>query len=147
YIIGNKLQSDGYTIILSSLVGAFEVHAYKNPLEDGKTYDDLMISIKNDVYGSGTLEGLFTGVMSTETYFRLVTIPNPSYYISYSVSLISSLELYALATNDYANAVDVYTKLLKMQNGYVESLNEVGLSSPFEAETYGLISQVFSFLD
>ena len=147
YIIGNKLQSDGYTIILSSLVGAFEVHAYENPLEDGKTYDDLMISIKNDVYGSGTLEGLFTGVMSPETYFRLVTIPNPSYYISYSVSLISSLELYALATNDYANAVDVYTKLLKMQNGYVESLNEVGLSSPFEAETYALISQVFSFLD
>ena len=40
-----------------------------------------------------------------------------------------------------------YTKLLKMQNGYVESLNEVGLSSPFEAETYELISQVFSFLD
>ena len=103
-----------------------------------------MISIKNDVFGQGTLEELYTNYVMPETYFKLVTIPHPSYYISYSVSLISSLQIYALALDDYDNAVSVYTQLLTMQNGYLDSLSQVGLSSPFESQTYTLVSRVFS---
>ena len=144
YIVGTQLYSDGYTMLLSALVGAFEVYAYSTPLSEGQTYTDLMISIKNDVFGQGTLEELYTNYVMPETYFKLVTIPHPSYYISYSVSLISSLQIYALALDDYDNAVSVYTQLLTMQNGYLDSLSQVGLSSPFESQTYALVSRVFS---
>lgn len=58
---------------------------------------------------------------NSTTYWRYMTITSPCYYISYSVSAISVLPLYAMAENgDFEGAQAAYLKLFT----YVDELDE-----------------------
>lgn len=83
-------------------------------MADGKItadeYDALYKSILVDLGVDGYV---------SDTYWRYMTITAPCYYISYSVSALSVLQIYAKAQTDFDGAQDSYLKLFS----YVDELN------------------------
>jgi len=124
---------------------------------DGKVtadeYDDLYTAIC-DPYGLNKLY--------YPTYWRYVVIEAPMYYISYAMSAIPSVQIYAVAMDEgYAKGVETYLNLFtftddeanctidgegdKVVNlNYEETLEYIGLSSPFEEETYVQLKNIFN---
>ncbi|MBO4534324.1 MAG: hypothetical protein J5755_00125 [Clostridia bacterium] len=97
------------------------------------------------------------GVKDYSYYWRFVTITSPGYYISYAMSMISSLEVWAKAqTDSFAAAKEAYLKLYTYTDeeenayvdhdgdlisllGYADVLVYAGFTSPFEEATYTAI--------
>lgn len=129
YFINSKFIDSSYTVLISAVVGAAEVDVYSlNDLNDVDYYD-LVNKWTTSIIGKN-IPSIYDGYMRPSQYFRFVAVNSPGYYISYSVSLISSLELYVSSEDSYSAAVDVYVKLLNGDD-YVTILTENGLSSPF----------------
>lgn len=59
----------------------------------------------------------------------------PHYYISYATSAISSLELWATGEEDRSKALEIYDNISKftVNAHYLEALESVGLSNPFDS--------------
>ena len=80
------------------------------------------------------------------------TFSQPFYYISYAMSAIPALSLYAESTEDFASAAVKYNIVQYYGNGnsgytFEEILDKAGIGSPFEKSTYDEISVVLdSFL-
>lgn len=129
YFINSKFIDSSYTVLISAVVGAAEVDVYSlNDLSDVDYYD-LVNKWTTSIIGKN-IPSIYDAYMRPSQYFRFVAVNSPGYYISYSVSLISSLELYVSSEDSYSAAVDVYVKLLNGDD-YVTILTENGLSSPF----------------
>ena len=118
-------------------------------MKDGKItadeYDRLFLSIATDL-GVDKYVG--------DTYWRYVTISSPCYYISYSVSALSVLQLYPMAIEDYDEAKDSYLKLFTYVDEYEsednyeymtteETLQYAGLLSFKDEELYKYINKYF----
>lgn len=129
YFINSKFIDSSYTVLISAVVGAAEVDVYSITDFNGVDYYDLLNKWTTKVIGNN-IPSIYDGYMRPAQYFRFVAVNSPGYYISYSVSLISSLELYVSSEQSYSSAVDVYVKLLNGDD-YVTILTENGLSSPF----------------
>ena len=73
-------------------------------------------------------------------YWKRVAVRNPVYYISYSVSAVASLNIYAMALEDIDAAYATYRALVETtgieEMGYVEALAVAGVASPFEEEAH-----------
>lgn len=154
-----QLYSMLSTVMNALAVDAFEQAVYTNTytgsgakaiMEDGTItkdeYDTLYASIIKDLGG--------TGVMGTE-YWRYVTILSPCYYVSYSVSALSVLQLYPMANEDFDEARDSYLKLFTYVDGYEseddyitteQTLLDAGLYSFTDPALYRSISNYFSLM-
>ncbi len=129
YFINSKFIDSSYTVLISAAVGAAEVDIYSLKDLSDVDYYDILNKWTTSVIGRN-IPSIYDGYMRPAQYFRFVAVNSPGYYISYSVSLISSLELYVSSEDSYSAAVDVYVKLLNGDD-YVTILTENGLSSPF----------------
>ena len=126
----NELFNFFYIITAGMVVDSFEQAVYLNEyvsdsnvddriMADGKItadeYDLLFTSICDDY-------GITSNVL--DTYWRHgMTIKSPCYYVSYSISAISILQLYEMANVDgFDAAKDAYLKLFT----YTDSLEENG---------------------
>ena len=96
-----------------------------------------------------------------ESYWRFVTIPAPSYYISYAMSALPCVELLSVAeTEGFEAAKAIYFKFFTFTDDpnnfdvdsegdktatltFGETLNYVGLHSVFDEEMYTHISSYF----
>ena len=144
------------TIVTALAVDIFEQAVYTDYYEgtysaqimaDGTItadeYDKLFQSIIAD-FGA-------TGYTMSE-YWRYVTIHAPCYYVSYSVSALSVLQLYPTASEDFDSAVDSYLKLftyidtLESEDDYMSTedvLKYAGLYTYMEEELYASIYAYF----
>jgi oligoendopeptidase F len=80
-------------------------------------------------------------------YWRMVAISNPVYYISYAISAVAAVEIYALAVEDADAAFVAYTTLVEgvtPEDGFLNALKKAGLTTPFEESTYEKISGVLA---
>ena len=103
------------TIVTSLAVDTFEQAVYTNSysgsgadtiMADGEiTYDEYDLLFNSIIEDFGA-----TGYVMPE-YWRYVTIHAPCYYVSYSISALSVLQLYPKASVDFDEAVDSYLKL------------------------------------
>ncbi len=77
-----------------------------------------------------------------------MTIDNPGYYISYAMSLLPSLDLYAASLDDYATAAAAYLQLATVgeHDTFLQSLEKAGIGTPFDAQTYQDIAAIPSRL-
>ena len=77
-------------------------------------------------------------------YWRVVCIESPVYDISYAVSGLSALELYAHAQeNSYESAQEIYLYLaseVDKELGFFEQLTLAGLSLPTETNIYSKLT-------
>ena len=78
-------------------------------------------------------------ISDPNVYWRLAAVSNPVYYISYAVSAVAALEVYAVAEEDYDAALTAYNALvdgITPEDGFLGALEKAGLTSPFEEQTY-----------
>ena len=122
YIVNTfHLLNSLYTIVNSVKVDCFEQAIYLNSYDgvnsdiimaDGKItadeYDFLYQSLSLEL---GIDEG-HDGNARADEYWRYgMTITSPCYYISYAISGINALQIYAMAKTDFETAKDSYLKL------------------------------------
>lgn len=78
--------------------------------------------------------------MGYPVYFEWVDIHHhyetPFYYISYATSAVSALEIWENARNDREYALSMYDDLTQhtINCGYLDTLEDVGLSNPFDSD-------------
>lgn len=113
-------------------------------------YDTLYKGILID-FGAYTDDGNDENDLVPPTYWRYVTISAPCYYVSYSISALSVLQLYPKAAEDYNAAVDSYLKLFTYTDELgedenmttAEVLEYAGLYSFTDEELYASIYDYF----
>ena len=144
------------TIILSTAVDEFEQAAYAGtyegePITDyGQTFRKILVS-----YGGANL-------YLTNDYWLYVVFEHAAYYISYAMSALPCIELYAKAGTDGLNAArESYLKLFTYSSNsefvgtdnygdkvvtatYEQILNYCGLHSAFQSELYDKIQTYFA---
>ena len=149
------LQSALKTIVLATQINCFEQAVYLDYYDgygseaimaDGtitaNEYDALFAAISED-FG-------ISRIYRVDYYWRYVTISSPCYYISYAVSGVNSLQIYAMAENNgYDAAKDAYLKLFTYTDAnpdmtLEEVLTYAGLTSYVNEETFKLISKVIN---
>ena len=133
-------------------VDAFERAVYTNNYT-GESADEIMADgkITKDEYDT-----IFTEIMAElgcqgyETYWRLVTIRSAGYYISYSVSMACSLQLFSDGTN-FDQKVQAYLKLVnysdveeQIEFDYKQVLEYAGLLSYDNEEMFKYISRALA---
>ena len=110
------------TIVNTLAVDTFEQAVYTD------TYNG---AYANEIMADGTItadeyDTLYKSVLvdfgvvdyTTDTYWRYMTITSPCYYVSYSVSAISVLQLYGMANNNFDAAKEAYLKLFTYVDEY-----------------------------
>ena len=85
---------------------------------------------------------------NVEAYIKSVLIEHPMYYISYSTSICSSLDLFEVSLHSYTDAKDKYLYIQNYDNyrGYVNTLTNAGLKNPFTEEFFIELSDLFNRL-
>ena len=137
------------TVVTALAVDTFEQAVYLDSY-DGKSSAIIMAdgTITADEY-----DLLFQSIIAdfgatdyvSDSYWRYVTIHAPCYYVSYSISAISVLQLYPKSAEDFDAAIESYLKLftytdtLESENDYMtteEVLQYAGLYSYTDEKLY-----------
>lgn len=146
FLITYNILNSLITLASTYAINAFETYVYTHL--DTVTADELdaiYLDILNSIPNFSYLNELTGG--SLETYWYGVTIESPGYYISYGTSIIASLELLAVADEDFEKAAEIYMALSSAETSvFCEELEKAGLYSPFDERTYEIISAMFEKL-
>lgn len=134
--------------ITSSLINSFEMKVFSKNVENYKSsdFDAIMTGIINEI-GSDFFANYLNG--DFYSYWKRVCIQQPCYYVSYAVSGVTALALYAQAIqsdNDYLNALERYNDLCtaNFDKGLSATLDEVDMLDPFSVSTYTTIYNALS---
>lgn len=110
--------------------------------------DDVTVDNINDIFvevGNQYFDGYY-GKGQGDTTWVLVShnFESPLYYISYAVSVVPALEVWEIAQSDFEEACDTYMKIVRAGEGggYKETLEEVGVGTPFDGETISNIADM-----
>ena len=133
-ILKMKLYNYLDTMIQACLYDEFQQYVYTHDIEDLDALNDAYVNISSS-YGIG--EGYY--VISTR-YLWVDVMHNfeaPMYYISYGTSVIPALEIFDISLDDRAYAIQVYNRVASAdpELSFGETLEEIGLKSPFEEQT------------
>ncbi len=138
------------TMIISTMVDDFESRIYAMESVEALTtadFDRIITEISNDYFGAyGGEEYMSANVTDMQWYIRKVTGLSPAYYISYATSVVSSMNLFALAEENPEQARELYRKLVEEApavEGYAAALESVGAASPFEESSFTTIVNLF----
>lgn len=133
-------------IMVSVIVDHFEERVYTHPDVTSLTSADLDAIMEDVCRSYGGLDFIEGAVADIQSYWRLVVLEQPVYYISYAVSGIAAMDLYAVAQEDYASAVEIYRSLcedVSIEDGFLASILQAGLSGPFDESTYEEIYHIY----
>ena len=135
----NELYSTCTTILVSIVIDHFEQICYERMPKTAGELEQIMNDLL-DEYGRSA----FTGI-DMQYYWRVVCVESPVYYISYAVSALSSLEIFAHASEvSYESAQEIYLYLaseVDKELGFFEQLTLAGLSLPTDAGIYETLKQ------
>lgn len=102
----------------------FQQIAYEQSADTAEEFDAIIESL-NQEYGYGTSYG----------WYELPhNFDNPFYYISYAMSAYSALEILVDGMDDYDAAVDEYLDVVAFSGGYIDMVETLGMTSPFDRE-------------
>ncbi len=135
-----------FTIINCAIIDEFESYVYlhADEITDPTTQLD---EIMDKIFKSYDQSNFLAGNIDINNYWRRVVIESPLYYISYAMSGLMSLELYAIALEDYEAATATYRFTVEGADGtrsFLEVLEEAGLGNPFSKETYDRLETICS---
>lgn len=137
-VINEKLSDFYSTIIIASIVNEVEKYCYaKSPMKTGDI--DTAVNIIFNKYHSLSTVYNKAGI---QMYCKYVMVYSPAYYISYSTSLIGSLNIYKMASLSFENGKEAYLKLIdydfSMKN-YRDIYRQAGLYDPLSEECFRYI--------
>ena len=133
------------TITLASIVDQFEQRVYSLSDEElqNMTVEDFD-AIMTEIKSASEYSGVLSVFIDPCEYWKRVAVSNPVYYVSYSVSGVASLSIYAMALEDTDAAYAAYRALVETEGiedmGYVEALGAAGVVSPFEESAHKKIA-------
>lgn len=139
-----KIYENLAGIIIQMCIDEFEERVYNHPDVASLTeedFDDIMDEVCQE-YGGVDFVGSITDI---HWYWRMVTLENPCYYVSYAVSCIAALDVYFRQAEDYDGTVQIYCDLIDnvtSDGGFLSNLERVGLNGPFDKDVYEEIAQL-----
>ncbi len=142
-IRANQLYQVYASIVASSAIDSFEQKVYSLESVEGYTSEDFDAIMKDVLVEFGGNVGIFERV-DMFNYWRSVAVDNPVYYISYAISAVAAVEVFAMAEEDYEAAKVAYSKLVEgvsAEDGFLKTLTNAGFTTPFEEETFKKVSQ------
>lgn len=140
-----KMYMDMCTILVSFMVDDFEERIYTTDVS-GYTREDFDAVAEEVCQAYGGVDFVNNFLTDFQSYWRLVVMESPVYYVSYAMSDVAALNLYTIASQDREKAYEIYGHLLKdldMELGFQENLKKVGLSGPFDSTVYEAIAQMY----
>jgi hypothetical protein len=144
-LVAYKVFDMACTVILCSIVNEFEEYVYDH-VGASVNYDAVIERISQHYGGKAFIE---ESIGDMKEYWRLVVLEAPAYYISYAMSALPSLEIYAISQGSLEDGIAAYELLFAglsdAQNTpeLRETLADAGLGDPFAESFYvGLKSQL-----
>lgn len=140
-----KMYMDMCTILVSFMVDDFEERIYTTDVS-GYTKEDFDAVAEEVCQAYGGADFVNNYLTDFQSYWRLVVMESPVYYVSYAMSDVAALNLYTIASQDREKAYEIYGHLLKdvdLDLGFQENLKKVGLSGPFDSEVYEAIAKMY----
>lgn len=142
----------GYTMynfavqsVVCVIIDEFERAVYDLESVEGYTSEDFDAIMAEVCMKYGGVEMLSQNVVDINQYWRQVATNSPVYYISYAVSMVASLSLYATAEEDEAAAREIYRILIEEteeNETFMSAVERSGLDNPFLYETFTKIMPV-----
>ena len=140
-----------YNFVLQSvicvIIDEFEQRVYALDSVEGygsAEFDAIMAEVCE---GYGGIDYITENITDPNAYWRAVATNSPVYYISYATSMVESLNIYAIADKDEAAGREVYRKLVEEvteEMGFKDAMAHIGLTSPFDIETFRAINNILS---
>lgn len=140
-----KMYMDMCTILVSFMVDDFEERIYTTDVS-GYTKEDFDAVAEEVCQAYGGADFVNNYLTDFQSYWRLVVMESPVYYVSYAMSDVAALNLYTIASQDTEKAYEIYGHLLKdvdLDLGFQENLKKVGLSGPFDSQVYEAIAKMY----
>ena len=140
-----KMYMDMCTILVSFMVDDFEERIYTADVS-GYTKEDFDAVADEVCKAYGGADFVNNYLTDFQSYWRLVVMESPVYYVSYAMSDVAALNLYTIASQDREKAYEIYGHLLKdvdLDLGFQENLKKVGLSGPFDSQVYEAIAKMY----
>lgn len=140
-----KMYMDMCTILVSFMVDDFEERIYTTDVS-GYTREDFDAVADAVCQAYGGADFVNNYLTDFQSYWRLVVMESPVYYVSYAMSDVAALNLYTIASQDTEKAYEIYGHLLKdvdLDLGFQENLKKVGLSGPFDSTVYEAIAKMY----
>lgn len=135
-----QLVNACYVMIMATIIDEFEQNVYALESVEGMTSADFDAIMTQVCEKYGGAEWVSSKLADPYSYWRLVAISNPVYYISYAISAVAATEVFYVAEEvGQADAYATYTILIEgvtPEDGFVGALAKAGLGSPFAEETY-----------
>lgn len=131
-ILRDELMNLVYSVIDGALYDEFQQRVYAEPALTAEKVYEIYADVY-DGYGYSRYDGFDTEWMDISHNFD-----HPFYYISYSISAVSALELFVLSQEDYAAALEKYLSAAALDLElyyFTEALEEVGLGDVFDPAT------------
>lgn len=134
-----KLLSDFGYIICFIMVDEFEQQVYSHENAGNLTEDEYDAIMEQIAQQYGGIDYVTDNMLNVQTYWRQVVLESPVYYISYAVSGIAAINLFVMAQEDEAEAIDAYIRLQEEPQedaGFLTNIRYAGIADPFERTVY-----------
>lgn len=141
-----KLYEAIAMILVCAMVDEFEEKVYTHPNAGHLTaaeYDQLMVEVAQ-AYGG--INYISTNVADMQSYWRIVAMESPVYYISYAVSSVAALNLFTMSQKNMDKALNVYRQLCEEADedkGFLWNIKNAGLAGPFADSVYKDLNKLF----
>ena len=138
-----QLENMLKTIITSTAVDEFEQAAYANTYGTSEFKDGIATNKYQQLFET-ILNSYGANISGYNDYWSAVVFDNAGYYISYAMSALPAVEIYAKGTTDLNAAKTAYLKLFTYTSQdeitFTEALKAAGLDNPFSESLYTTIA-------
>lgn len=134
-----KLLNELGYIICFVIIDQFEQQVYTHKNAGNLTEAEYEEIMENVAQNYGGIEYINTSILDLQSYWRLVVLDSPVYYVSYAVSGMTAIGLFANAEEDPERARQCYIRLIEESAedaGFLETIEQAELNSPFDEITY-----------
>ena len=139
-----------YEVIAGTLVqlavDAFEKAVYSQENIETMTKEDFEALMAQAAQPYGGIDFFGEYITDLQSYWKMVVVESPVYYVSYAVSSMAAMNLFPIARENSADAMEIYCGLVELEDyddGFLTIIEEAGLPGPFEENVYEYIYEMF----
>ena len=146
-IMAYQLYNSSAVILIGMIIDEFEQGCYQGKVNSVADFDIWMTKVAEDYGGMDFLNEYVTDILY---YWRAVTVQSSVYYISYSVSMLAAMQIYATAEqSSYAAAMEQYLNVTNLSSyeelpTFFEAMENAGLCTPTDVNAYRNLQSLVS---
>lgn len=140
-----KLMAELMDVLGFVILDEFEQRIYCHEKAGSLTLEEYDKLLEEVAEGYGGIDYISENILDLRTYWKLVLLESPVYYLSYAVSSCAAIDLYMMALEDETQAREVYCRLTQEADGdkgFLENITACALSGPFEEALYQKIGKI-----